>query len=478
MGTNHVDNSARLCHAASTVAMKRTLGYGATTCSYTDWIGTDLIVFFGSNTPNNQPVTMKYLYTRGSAGRRSRWSTPTSSRGCSATGCRRCRSRALFGTRFADDWFAVDTGGDLAFLNGVLKVLLAEDWVDHAFVAAPHRRASTRRAPPSRRRTWSAGARQRDHARGDAPLRRACCARRSSGIFVWSMGLTQHAHGVRHHPGPGQRGPGAGLGGPREGRPHADPRPLRACRAAPRWAARPALTRRSRGAFEEAWGFPAPGRHGPHRGGDGGRRLPRRARRLLDRGRQLPGDAARPGRGRARARDRVGTRIHQDIVLTSMMLLPPRGRPWSSSRPPRATSRPGGGTETSTERRIIFSPEVRGPAHRLRQARVGGLRRGGRARAAGARGAGPLPASAQAIRDEIAARCRSTPASSGWRARATSSSGAGRGSSRTAASPPPTARRTSRRSRRPSGDAPDGTFYVSTRRGKQFNSMVQHASIR
>ena len=62
MGTNHVDNSARLCHAASTVAMKRTVGYGATTCSYTDWIGTDLIVFFGSNTPNNQPVTMKYLY--------------------------------------------------------------------------------------------------------------------------------------------------------------------------------------------------------------------------------------------------------------------------------------------------------------------------------------------------------------------------------------------------------------------------------
>src|SRR6187399_2016495 len=62
MGTNHVDNSARLCHAASTVAMKKTVGHGATTCSYTDWIGSDLIVFFGSNVPNNQPVTMKYLY--------------------------------------------------------------------------------------------------------------------------------------------------------------------------------------------------------------------------------------------------------------------------------------------------------------------------------------------------------------------------------------------------------------------------------
>ena len=64
MGTNHVDNSARLCHAASTTAMKQTVGYGASTCSYRDWIGTDLIVFFGSNTPNNQPVTIDRKSTR------------------------------------------------------------------------------------------------------------------------------------------------------------------------------------------------------------------------------------------------------------------------------------------------------------------------------------------------------------------------------------------------------------------------------
>src|SRR5262249_5558154 len=49
LGTNNIDNSARLCHAASTAAMKKLLGYGASTCSYTDWIGTDLIVFLGSN---------------------------------------------------------------------------------------------------------------------------------------------------------------------------------------------------------------------------------------------------------------------------------------------------------------------------------------------------------------------------------------------------------------------------------------------
>ncbi len=61
-GTNHVDNSARLCHAASTAAMKATLGYGASTCSYVDWLHADLIVLLGSNVANNQPVTMKYLH--------------------------------------------------------------------------------------------------------------------------------------------------------------------------------------------------------------------------------------------------------------------------------------------------------------------------------------------------------------------------------------------------------------------------------
>src|ERR1051325_6683490 len=46
LGTNNVDNAARLCHAPSTAAMKHAIGVAATTCSYKDWYGTDLIVFF------------------------------------------------------------------------------------------------------------------------------------------------------------------------------------------------------------------------------------------------------------------------------------------------------------------------------------------------------------------------------------------------------------------------------------------------
>ncbi|HXU78170.1 MAG TPA: molybdopterin-dependent oxidoreductase, partial [Methylomirabilota bacterium] len=62
LGTNHVDNAARLCHAPSTAAMKHAIGVAATTCSYKDWYGTDLVIFFGANPANAQPVTTKYLH--------------------------------------------------------------------------------------------------------------------------------------------------------------------------------------------------------------------------------------------------------------------------------------------------------------------------------------------------------------------------------------------------------------------------------
>ena len=68
LGTNSIDNAARVCHSPSTFGLKEAIGVGATTCSYTDWIGTDLIVFIGSNVANNQPVTTKYLHLAKKAG--------------------------------------------------------------------------------------------------------------------------------------------------------------------------------------------------------------------------------------------------------------------------------------------------------------------------------------------------------------------------------------------------------------------------
>src|SRR6185295_2957475 len=57
----------------------------------------------------------------------------------------------------------------------------------------------------------------------------------------------------------------------------------------------------------------------------------------------------------------VPVRLHQDIVLTSMMLLPPKEAVYLLPARTRYEQR-GGGTETTTERRVVFSPEIEGHA--------------------------------------------------------------------------------------------------------------------
>lgn len=61
-----------------------------------------------------------------------------------------------------------------------------------------------------------------------------------------------------------------------------------------------------------------------------------------------------------RALSRIGLRIHQDIVVSSTMLEDPADLVLLLPSRTRYEQR-GGGTETSTERRVIYSPEIPGP---------------------------------------------------------------------------------------------------------------------
>src|SRR5215213_2898779 len=194
-GSPHVDNSARLCHAASTVAMKAALGHGASTCSYTDWIGADLIVFFGSNTPNNQPVTTKYLYYARNRGTQVAVVNPLREPGLERYWIPSVAESALFGTKLTDHWFAVHTGGDLAFLVGTLKALLEMDAIDHTFVAE-HTTGFEAVADAALAASWTNIQIESGGSRADIERFARLLVERPNAIFVWSMGLTQHVHGV------------------------------------------------------------------------------------------------------------------------------------------------------------------------------------------------------------------------------------------------------------------------------------------
>ena len=134
LGTNNVDNAARLCHSPSTGSMKTTLGVGASTCSYKDWWGTDLIVFFGSNPANDQPVATKYLDHAKSKGTKVVVVNPYLEPGMKRYWVPSLLKSSVVGTKIADYWFPVAQGGDIAFLYGVLKLLFENNWVDHKFL--------------------------------------------------------------------------------------------------------------------------------------------------------------------------------------------------------------------------------------------------------------------------------------------------------------------------------------------------------
>ncbi|HKJ36604.1 MAG TPA: molybdopterin-dependent oxidoreductase, partial [Solirubrobacterales bacterium] len=194
IGTNSIDNAARVCHAPSTYALKEALGVAATTCSYSDWIGTDLIVFVGSNVANNQPVTTKYLHVAKKAGTRVATVGPYREPGMERYWVPSKAESALFGTRISDRFFQIRTGGDIGFLSGVLKHLIERGWTAEGFIAE-----RTLGLEPLREALAGADWGELEALAGTSREEMLELARMLAeadrGILVWSMGVTQHARG-------------------------------------------------------------------------------------------------------------------------------------------------------------------------------------------------------------------------------------------------------------------------------------------
>jgi molybdopterin-dependent oxidoreductase alpha subunit len=363
LGTNSVDNAARVCHSPSTSALKQAIGVSATTCSYQDWIGTDLVVFIGANVANNQPVATKYLHYAKKAGTRVAVVNTYREPGMDRYWVPSVPESALFGTRIADRFFLVDTGGDGAFLAGALKALIAGGGVDREFVER-HTSGFEATAAAAAATSWSDLEAAGGTTRAEMEAFAGVLAGARRAVLVWSMGVTQHecgedsvrgivnlalARGFLGRPGCGLmpiRGHSGVQGGAEMGA---------YATALPGGVA---IDADSRARFADLWGFQVPAARGlaaPEMidaAGAGELDV------LFSAGGNFLEILPDPGAVRE-ALARVPLRVHMDLVLTSQMLVPGA----EVLLLPAATRYeiPGGVTETSTERRVIFSPEIKGP---------------------------------------------------------------------------------------------------------------------
>ncbi len=361
LGTNNVDNAARICHSPSTAAMKHALGVAATTCSYKDWYGTDLVIFFGSNPANDQPVATKYLHEAKALGTKVVMVNPYREPGMERYWVPSSLSSAVFGSDIADYWFPVSTGGDIAFLGGVLKILIEQGWVDENFVrnhAAGFDELKSAIANWPIAELEERSGLSRDAMREFAELIRDA----KTGVLVWSMGITQHATGgdavsmilnlglLRGWVGRDKcglmpiRGHSSVQGGAEMGA------------YATAFPGGKPINPENAAKLAEQYGFAVPdwaGLSAPEM-------VEAAARGELDLFYCLGGNFLRtlpePDYV-ARALANVPMRVHQDIILTDQMfieakeeviLLPAKTR----------YEQDDGGIETTTERRIAFSPEI------------------------------------------------------------------------------------------------------------------------
>lgn len=474
IGTNHVDNASRICHAPSGAAMKESLGISAASCSYLDWIGTDLLVFFGSNAANNQPVSTKYMLQAKEAGTQIVTINPLQEPGMERYWIPSDAESALFGTKLTDHFFHPHTGGDIAFINGVLKHLIEMEAIDRAFIEA-HTTGWAEFEAALAAQDWVDLERYSGVTRQEMRRFAELYASAKSAVFIWSMGITQHAFGVQNVTAILNLALARGM----IGRPYSGVMPIRGhsgVQGSSEVGCAPDLLpggvkvgSEEQERIEEIWSFPVPTNKGMTITRTIEAALDGQIDLLYTVGGNLVDTLPAPETV-ATALRRVGLRVHQDIVLNRSML----AEGDEVILLPGATryETPGGVTETSTERRIIFSPEI--PGHRIGEARPEWeilMRIAERAFPERAHLI-HLPDTA-AVRAEIA---RVNPAYAGIETLAKEGDAVqwgGRLLCQDGQFPRPDGKAQFVAVQPPETTIPEGMFYLSTRRGKQFNSMVQ-----
>ncbi|HAX90213.1 MAG TPA: formate dehydrogenase [Cyanobacteria bacterium UBA11370] len=370
MGSNNIDNAARICHSPSTAGLKAALGVAATTCSYKDWIGTDLLVFIGSNVANNQPVTVKYLHWAKKAGTRIVVINTYREPGMERYWVPSIPESALFGTKFAEDFFLVNMGGDIAFLNGTLKHIIENGWMDHSFIEDYSIGFEELKASLDSQ-SWEELERISGATREEMYAFAQMVGEAEKAVFVWSMGITQHECGENNvrsiinlaltkgfigREGCGLmpiRGHSGVQGGAEMG-----------CYASV-FPGGKSITTENAANLSQQWGFYLPTTPGLTAAEMINAAYEEQLEVLFSVGGNFLEVLPEPDYVEA-ALKRVPLRVHMDIICSSQMLVDPADTVVLLP----ATTRyeiPGGVTETTTERRVIFSPEI--PGQRIGEAR-------------------------------------------------------------------------------------------------------------
>ena len=382
LGTNHIDNASRICHSPSKTALKRSIGVGASTVNYQDWFGTDVLMFWGSVASNSSPVSTKYMLEAKKRGTKIIMVNPYKEPAMDKYWIPSNGESALFGTKLADDFYQVNVGGDIAFMHGIMK-----HWFDmeeekhgsainHSFVQE-HVNGYEELKANVQLQSWEEIVRSSGIAKERIIELSLLLAKSQSAVFAWALGLTMHSFATDNISQVANLALLRGFLGKKNSglmpfRGHSSVQGSGEMGADPFVLPGGGFDANNIRRMEQVWGFELPKWQGDIVG-------------VTLENIVLPEDHERKIKlyylsgGNfletmpdpdfiEKALSELDIRVHQDIILNTstlvdakeaVIVLPARTR----------YEQEGGGTSTSTERMVYFSPEIDGNQNQVEEAR-------------------------------------------------------------------------------------------------------------
>jgi len=180
IGTNNVDHCARLCHASTVAGLAAAFGSGAMTNSIEELEYADCILVTGSNTTESHPVIAGLI-----------------KRAVRYHGAKLIvvDPRRIDLVKHATSWLRQKNGTDVAWINGMMNVILSEGLEDRAFIAERTEgfgkfKQVAKQYPPARAAEIS-GIPAEDLIEAARIYGQAQAA-----SIVYAMGITQHTTGT------------------------------------------------------------------------------------------------------------------------------------------------------------------------------------------------------------------------------------------------------------------------------------------
>ncbi|WP_299088460.1 FdhF/YdeP family oxidoreductase [uncultured Metabacillus sp.] len=383
LGTNNIDNASRICHSPSKTALKRSIGVGASTANYQDWFGTDVLIFWGSIASNSSPVSTKYMLEAKKRGTKIIVINPYKEPAMEQYWIPSNMESALFGTKIADDFYQVNIGGDIAFMYGIMKHWFEMEEaeygsaINHQFVQE-HVNGYEELKAKVQEQSWDEIIKSSGVTKERMIELSKLLARSENAVFAWALGLTMHSFATDNISQVANLAFLRGfLGRKNNGlmpfRGHSSVQGSGEMGADPFVLPGSGFDAENIKRMEQIWGFEIPQWQGDIVGVTLDNILlpdthERKIKLYYLSGGNFLETMPDPDFVK-KALSELDIRVHQDIILNSSTLVDAKEAVLVLPAKTRYEQE-GGGTSTSTERMVYFSPEIKGNKNKILEARA------------------------------------------------------------------------------------------------------------